>query len=241
MRPAVLRWVPVVGSTQDAVHQLAEEGAPEGTALAALEQTAGRGSRGREWSSGAGGLWMSVLLRPVSLAGVETLSLRVGLEVVRVLESLGGRGLMLKWPNDVMAGARKAGGILCEGRWSGDRPAWVVVGVGLNVTNTVPPDLALRATRLADHGIGLGAEALAPVIGEAVLAAGRQAGPLDAAERGALAAHDWLRGRELAEPVAGIADGILADGALRVRTAGGDISLVRAGPIEPAAPVSLAE
>src|SRR4051794_10686215 len=117
----------------DRVHQLAEQGAPAGTAGLAEAQTRGRGARGREGHSPPGGLWLSVLYRPGSPLGVELLSLRLGLHVAEALESVApGLGVMLKWPNDLMVSDRKLGGILCEARWQGESLAWVAAGLGLN-------------------------------------------------------------------------------------------------------------
>ena len=67
----------------DVLHELAPDGAPAGTAVVAGEQTGGRGSRGRPWSSPPGGLWLSVLRRPARRPALELLSLRVGLAVSR--------------------------------------------------------------------------------------------------------------------------------------------------------------
>lgn len=74
-------------STQDALHDLAQSGAPAGTAVVASVQTLGRGSRGRGWESPAGGLWMSVLCRPEGELAMEVLSLRVALAVAGAVES----------------------------------------------------------------------------------------------------------------------------------------------------------
>lgn len=236
-----VRWLPTVPSTQDAVHALAEQGAPEGIAVAALEQTAGRGSRRSDWVSAPGGLWLSILLRPVSAVAVELLSLRVGLGLVQMLEEAGAQHLMLKWPNDILAGSRKAGGILCEARWSGDRPAWVAVGVGLNIRNQLPENLAGSSTRLVEHGVSAPVEQLADLAAAVVVAAGARSGPLGAGEREALAAHDWLYGRTLVSPLEGQASGVLADGALRVLCPDGSTQLLRAGPVHAASRVILAE
>jgi BirA family biotin operon repressor/biotin-[acetyl-CoA-carboxylase] ligase len=240
-RSAAVRWLASVESTQDAVHALAEQGAAQGLAMAALEQTAGRGSRRRDWSSSPGGLWLSVLLRPSCDSGMQVLSLRAGLAIVRTLDTFGASGLMLKWPNDIMAHGKKAGGILCEARWNGDRPAWVAVGVGLNVRNELPEELRAGSARLADHGVTAELELIAQRIAEALVKGAAVAGPLSAAELAALAERDWLLGRELASPEAGRAAGIEPDGALRVRRADGALALVRAAPVETAARVTLTE
>jgi BirA family biotin operon repressor/biotin-[acetyl-CoA-carboxylase] ligase len=228
--PQVVRLVRVA-STMDALHELAQAGAPAGTTVIAEEQTAGRGSRGREWSSPRGGLWVSVLARPVS-AGLELVSLRSGLAVAGALDGLGlGGALRLKWPNDLMLGDRKAGGILCEARWQGTALAWVVIGLGLNVANPPGEGLEALATHLSSVRPGLTPAELAGPVIEALRRVDAAAGRLSAAERAHFARRDWLRGRALASPAVGCADGLEADGALRVRSADGTIATVRAGTV----------
>ncbi len=218
-------------STMDALHALAEAGAEAGTAVVAEMQEVGRGSRGRSWSSPPGGLWLSVLARPRA-AALEVLSLRAGLAVTEVLETLGAEGrIALKWPNDLMLDDRKCGGILCEARWQGTSPAWVAIGLGLNVTNAVPPALAETATRLASVLPDLTPDALVIPMVEALRRVDAAAGSLDDGERARFARRDWLRGRALAAPVAGTADGLAADGALLVRGPDGTTAAVRSGTV----------
>jgi BirA family transcriptional regulator, biotin operon repressor / biotin---[acetyl-CoA-carboxylase] ligase len=218
-------------STMDALHALAEAGAEAGTAVVAEVQEAGRGSRGRSWSSPPGGLWLSVLARPRA-AALEVLSLRAGLAVAELLERFGADGrVALKWPNDLMLDDRKCGGILCEARWQGATPAWVVIGLGLNVTNAVPPALAEMATRLASILPALTAEALVTPMVEALRRVDAAAGTLGDGERARFARRDWLRGRALAAPVPGTADGLAPDGALLVRGQDGTTTAVRSGTI----------
>ena len=215
----------------DALHELAESGAPAGTTVVADVQEAGRGSRGRTWTSPPGGLWCSVLARPVD-PGIELLSLRVGLAVAAELTGIGaGRGIRVKWPNDLMLGERKAGGVLCEARWQGGALAWVAIGVGLNVSNAPPPELAHLATYLASVVPGLTPTALVEPVVDAIRRIDSPAGLLHSRELEALARLDWLRGRVLEVPVAGTADGIAADGALRVRSPDGGVTHLRAGTI----------
>jgi BirA family biotin operon repressor/biotin-[acetyl-CoA-carboxylase] ligase len=215
----------------DALHALAEAGAPAGTAVVAEVQESGRGSRGRTWSSPHGGLWLSVLARPAE-TGLERLSLRVGLAVARVVAGAGAaEWLRLKWPNDLMLGERKAGGILCEARWQGGAVAWVAIGVGLNVSNAPAPELHELATHLGAASPGLSPELLADPVIEAVRGVDVAGGPLEPGELRELARLDWLQGRALEAPVAGVADGISSDGALRVRTPEGRVTMVRAGTI----------
>jgi BirA family biotin operon repressor/biotin-[acetyl-CoA-carboxylase] ligase len=228
--PDVVR-LGAIASTMDALHELAQGGAPAGTAVVAEVQTAGRGSRGRSWASPRGGLWLSVLARPAT-AGLELLSLRAGLAVAELLGRLGaGDRIGLKWPNDLMLDDRKTGGILCEARWHGAALGWVVIGLGLNVSNAPPPGLEASATRV---GAALPrttpGDLVEPVIA-ALRAVDAAAGPLTDDEQARFAARDWLRGRALEAPVAGAAEGLADDGALLVRRDDGTTVPLRAGTV----------
>ncbi len=103
--------------------------------LAAEWQTAGRGRRGRGWTAVLGGsLTFSVGWRFLQGAGhLSALPLAVGVALARALESEGYSGVELKWPNDLIHGEAKVGGILVE--LSGDAlgPSLAIVGVGLNI------------------------------------------------------------------------------------------------------------
>lgn len=221
-----IEWHTRVDSTQDLAHRRAEAGAPHGAAIAARIQTLGRGTRGRAWTSGEGGLWMSVIGRPAAAEALERVSLRVGLGLAPVLEAAAGlppTTVRIKWPNDLVARDRKLGGILCEARWHGERPAWVVVGVGVNLANELPPSLAAHAVRLADLGAVPALEAVAEPVRDAVCRALERTGPLDPAELGHFAERDWLRGRPVNLPIPGRLHGLGPDGRLRLRKADGEI------------------
>lgn len=138
-----------VGSTNDRALAWARAGAPHGAMVTADEQTAGRGRMGRRWVSPAGeGLYVSVVLRPAqgwsSRWGALGLAVGLGLR-----EGLAGwvPEVQLKWPNDLLVGARKLGGVLCETRWQGPVPD-VVIGFGINVLQREWP-AELAATSLA--------------------------------------------------------------------------------------------
>jgi BirA family biotin operon repressor/biotin-[acetyl-CoA-carboxylase] ligase len=234
--PPLLRYR-TVGSTMDVLHELAARGAEAGTILVAGEQTEGRGSRGRAWRSPPGGLWLSALYRPPAAAGVELAGLRVGLAAAEAIEALGpGVSVGLKWPNDLMLGHRKVGGILCEARWQGEMLAWVVAGVGVNVTNAIPAETSSGAVRLADVMAGATAEALEPEVTARLRALDAGAARLRSAELAALRRRDWLLDRRLRAPAAGTAAGISDEGALLVRDEHGTITAVRAGSVELAEP-----
>lgn len=130
-----VRCRPEVDSTNARLLQLATEGAPHGSLLAAEWQTQGRGRRGRGWRGIlGGGLTFSLLWRferPV--AQLSGLSLTVGVALARAMRALGAVGIGLKWPNDVLLGEDKLAGILIE--LTGDMlgPAAAVIGIGINV------------------------------------------------------------------------------------------------------------
>jgi BirA family transcriptional regulator, biotin operon repressor / biotin---[acetyl-CoA-carboxylase] ligase len=224
-----------VDSTMDVVHALAPEGAEAGTAVVALEQLGGRGSRGRSWHSPPGGLWLSMLFRPPSTGGIEVISLRVGLAVADAVEPLLTELIRLKWPNDLMLGERKVGGILCEARWQGQALGWVAVGVGLNVRNAIPPELSHTATSFALER----SQATPDEVAELTVAALRKldlgADRLSHEEMRRFARRDWLTGRDLRAPATGLAGGLREDGALLVSGPDGGTTIVRSGSVELAA------
>ncbi|MGD8699671.1 MAG: biotin--[acetyl-CoA-carboxylase] ligase, partial [Gemmatimonadales bacterium] len=125
----------LVDSTNCRARALAESGAPAGTIVLADAQSAGRGLARRQWHSPAGsGLYVSVILRPERVPNPQLIPLLVGLGAARAVErSAAGVSVGLKWPNDLIVGDRKVGGVLSEGCWAGKTPAWLVVGIGINV------------------------------------------------------------------------------------------------------------
>lgn len=174
---------------------------------------------------------MSVICRPDGVEGLECLSLRSGLAVARGLETtLPGLGpLTVKWPNDVLLDGRKLAGILCESRWDGPRLGWVVVGVGINVSNSIPGQLSHTAIRLTDRVTPIPLDRLAEVVRLGVASAGRWAGVLTEEEMAEFARLDMLAGRAVTAPIAGWAAGITPAGSLRIRTETGLIREVTAG------------
>jgi BirA family biotin operon repressor/biotin-[acetyl-CoA-carboxylase] ligase len=130
-----------------------------------------------------------------------------------------------------MLGERKVGGLLCEARWQGDGLAWVVVGLGLNVSNAVPDALRDTATNLAERWPGLAPAVLVEPVANAIRSIDVRSPRLADSELEGFRDLDWLAGRTLSEPIAGIADGIDPDAALRVRQADGRLVLARAGTV----------
>jgi BirA family biotin operon repressor/biotin-[acetyl-CoA-carboxylase] ligase len=221
-----------VASTMDIAHAFAAEGAEAGTAVLAGEQLGGRGSRGRSWHSPPGGLWLSMLFRPPAAGGIEVISLRVGLVVAEAVDPLMRDPIRLKWPNDLMLGERKVGGILCEARWQGEALGWVTVGVGLNVRNAIPLELSDSATALQVEQPEITTENVAAQVVPALRTVNLAADRLSPDEMRRFAQRDWLSGRELRAPVHGIAAGLQDDGALLVEAAGSKTVVVRSGSVE---------
>lgn len=145
-----------IGSTQTYAKKLALSGAPEKTLVLAQSQFSSYGRMQRRWLSPQGGLWFSLVLRPSCLpAEASTLTLVMGLSVARMLEKIAGarfaRRVEVKWPNDVLIGKKKICGILTEAQSEIDRIAWMVIGVGINVNNQIPPALRKNATSLIEE------------------------------------------------------------------------------------------
>jgi len=141
-----------VESTNDVALDSARQANADGLVVLAESQRAGRGRLGRRWTSPpASNVLMSVLLldEPAKLSG-EALTLAAGLAVAEAIERTVPVAPQLKWPNDVLIDDAKVCGILVEVRRHPRRA--VVVGVGINVNATPPPEaLTRRATCLADH------------------------------------------------------------------------------------------
>jgi BirA family biotin operon repressor/biotin-[acetyl-CoA-carboxylase] ligase len=155
--PAAYRLIlrETVGSTNDEAKELARAGAIEGTIVCGLRQTAGRGRRGRIWSSPPGNLYASLILRPVCTAeDAAQLAFVAALGVGESLSELAPIShIAYKWPNDVLAGGRKIAGILLESETAENGSlAFLIVGVGLNLVSA-PSDAEFSATSLASEGL----------------------------------------------------------------------------------------
>lgn len=138
-------------STNDLAKELGAQQALEGTLVIADVQTGGRGRLGRVWDSPEGGLYVSVLLRPVlPPTEMPQLTLTAAVAVVRALRRATGVTPGIKWPNDLILDGKKLGGILTEMETESDQIRHLVVGLGLNVNNSrFPAELEQSATSLA--------------------------------------------------------------------------------------------
>jgi len=209
-------------------------------------QTAGRGRRGRRWHVPLGaGVCLSVGWQFADLpAELSALTLAVGVVVRRVLKSVAGLDIALKWPNDLVFDERKLGGILLELSAEAQGGSHVVVGIGLNVA--LPPELLPTLSDwpcgAVDLATALGSEppsrvalvgALVNALAELFAAYPRTG---FAAYRSDWRAGDFLRGRavhldDAAGAVAGTALGIDPDGALLIETTSGVRRRVVAGDV----------
>lgn len=227
---------------------LSREGVQGPAMLVAEQQTAGRGRRGRRWHANPGAAIMFSLRW--EFAGdarrLHGLSLAAGVAIAKALHSLGARGVALKWPNDLLAsggaGGAKLGGILIETRSSRERVG-VVIGVGLNCRRM--PGLETRLKRKVaaldelidplpprnEIVIGVVAELMRmlALFGDSGFEAFRTAWEAMHANQGQPLRVRTASGRV----VAGIADGVGADGGLILRTRRG-VQRVHSGTVIPA-------
>ncbi|PKL68648.1 MAG: biotin--[acetyl-CoA-carboxylase] ligase [Methanobacteriales archaeon HGW-Methanobacteriales-1] len=140
-----------IDSTNNVAKKLAEEGAKEGTIIIAETQTRGRGRRGKQWISPAGGVWMSIILRPqIPPSEAPQLTLMTGVAVAETIKKFG-LDVGIKWPNDILIGSRKVCGILTEANAKFSTLDYVVVGIGIDAnvnTENFPSDIQKSATSL---------------------------------------------------------------------------------------------
>ena len=150
-----LHFSPLTDSTNSDALQAARAGAPHGSVFFADEQLAGRGRGDHTWHSAAGqGLYVSVLLRPaMPPVHLPLLPLAAGLAAADAIRAVTGLGVDLRWPNDLLIGPRKTGGILIEAnagaRTESSCVSFAVVGVGINVhQRSFAAELSTHATSL---------------------------------------------------------------------------------------------
>ncbi len=150
----VIHYRETITSTNELAFHLAAEGASHGEVVVAEEQTQGRGRRGRLWSSPSGlNLYFSVILRPdLPPQRAPELTLVAAVAGVESLCALGASA-RIKWPNDLIIGEKKVGGILTELSCDPDRVHFAILGMGINLNATrshFPTQIAAQATSLAE-------------------------------------------------------------------------------------------
>lgn len=223
-----------IGSTNFEAVELGKKSAPHGTLVVANTQTAGRGRLERHWDSPAEkGLYFSLLLRPdLEAAQAPLTTLAAGLGLGQALRGIGVHDLVVKWPNDLIVAKKKLGGILTEMYHSGSKVGFIVIGVGINVGQTVSdfsPEVAPLATSL--HQLGQDwdraelLQRLIPAILGEVNRLGRE-GPASLVKR--WEQDSGMLGLQIAFETNGSRDqgrtlGLAADGKLRVEKSNGEV------------------
>jgi BirA family biotin operon repressor/biotin-[acetyl-CoA-carboxylase] ligase len=235
------------GSTNDDAREALLAGrARHGDAYVAEVQRAGRGRLGRAWESQRGDLFCSVVVCP-SLAPerLPSLALAAAVAARATVGAFGCAEARLKWPNDLLVGERKLGGILVEGVFVGERLAGCVVGVGINLAldpAALPPEVAARATSLRALGLAVPAPpVVAEVLRAEVVAEARR---LERDPDGVLAAwraNECTLGRAVAydragAPRRGVAVDLDALGGLVVEEEGTGPIVLRSGEVTLRAP-----
>jgi BirA family biotin operon repressor/biotin-[acetyl-CoA-carboxylase] ligase len=233
-------------STNTTVKEMAAAGEPEGFCLMADEQPAGRGRQDRVWISPRGeGLYLSALLRPsFAPSFAPLLSLLGGVAVAQALTSfpkLASCRIDIKWPNDVTLNGKKACGVLSEAGFCGETLAYVVVGVGVNISQRIFPEtLSYPATSLL---LEVGADELPDRLDVALRIlealddgyAKMERDPKSVVSRwkrmSSYAAEKSVRIQANQITIAGVTCGMDENGALLVRLADGTVQAVSLGEV----------
>lgn len=228
---------------------LMQQSAPAvGTLAVAVtgNQTAGRGRHGKRWESPPdSGLALSAAFTFATQPdNLPAMTLIVGLTVVKALAELGIEGVMLKWPNDLVAGEGKLGGILTEVQQNCGPSVTVVTGIGINLdvpdsmTNSVATEWS--ASIVDAKSLCTALPAREALIGELVSGLHKSFSEFEADGFAPFAKkwprHDWLLHREITldvagEKVSGVAAGIGDDGALLVRNADDELRHITSGSV----------
>jgi BirA family transcriptional regulator, biotin operon repressor / biotin---[acetyl-CoA-carboxylase] ligase len=248
-----IHFSPVTDSTNSNALTAARAGAPHGSVWLADEQLAGRGRGGHAWHSAAGeGLYVSVLLRlELPNERLLLLPLAAGLAAADAVRAVTGITIDLRWPNDLLLGPSKTGGILIEARNnSKELPhavavavAVAVVGIGINVhQRSFPAGLATPATSLdLAAGRTVRRQPLLVALLQSLERETRSLATEDAPSTLTArieAASTWVRGRRVEvhgpQACAGVTAGLDERGFLRVQTPAGPVTVRTGGIRSPA-------
>jgi BirA family biotin operon repressor/biotin-[acetyl-CoA-carboxylase] ligase len=215
-------------------------GAPHGSVYFADEQLAGRGRGNHGWISVAGeGLYLSVLLRPqIPASRLALLPLAAGLAAAEAIRTVSRLGVDLRWPNDLLIGPRKAGGILVEASLESKSLPYAVVGIGINVhQHAFPPGLATPATSLdLEAGRAISRQTLLVALLKSLecetQALADATAPKEIPAR-VEKSSTWIRGRNVQihgpQSCTGVTAGLDENGFLRVATASGMVTVQTGG------------
>ena len=235
-----LHFAPVTNSTNTDALEAARAGAPHWSVYFADEQLAGRGRSNHQWHSAAGqGLYVSILIRPnTNATALPLLPLIAGLAAAKAINEVSGLTVDLRWPNDLLIGQRKTGGILVEARTEADKIAYAVVGIGINVhQQEFAADLATPATSLdLETSRRISRQHLLISLLKSLEYETHTLSTPEAGEtipKQVEAASTWIRGKRVhvhgPQACSGITAGLDAHGFLRVQTETGLITVQTGG------------
>jgi len=234
---------PQIDSTNVVAFRLAMRGAQEGAVVLAESQTQGKGRVGRRWESPAGSnIYLSIILRPkIPPTKIPLITLMAAVACAEAIEEVTGLIPTIKWPNDLLIGEKKLGGILTEADMEMDVINFVVVGIGINCNMTrtsFPPSIQDAATSLQE---ALGGEMSRLLLIQAMLRYLEQWYTILVQGRGGEIRRRWkelsqIEGKEVAVSfmgtvVKGTALDIDDDGVLLVQEGGGGLKRVVAGDV----------
>ncbi|WP_293677537.1 biotin--[acetyl-CoA-carboxylase] ligase [uncultured Phenylobacterium sp.] len=227
-------------STNAEARRRADAGEAGPVWITAGVQTAGRGRRGRAWSTERGNLAATLLtLTDRTPAEAAQLSFVAALAACDLADTcLGAGAARLKWPNDVLVRGMKAVGILVESGARADGRLWLAVGIGVNLAHA-PQDVERPATAFADHMAG---PPPAPLAALEVLASAFERWRTAWATQGfAPISAGWseratglgqrCEARLPNRTLVGVAEGLDVDGALRLRLDDGGLERITAGDV----------
>ncbi|MGE3467143.1 MAG: biotin--[acetyl-CoA-carboxylase] ligase [Pyrinomonadaceae bacterium] len=231
-----------IGSTNTEAADQARQGADEGLCVIARRQTAGRGRHGRTWvSESDSGLYFSLVLRPrLDPRFLPLTTLMAGVAVYDTLKEVG-LDPDIKWVNDILIGEKKISGILAE---TVETPTGlaVIVGIGINLTSrNFPAEIADIATSVeAETGRRLSGDEIAEPLtrylsyfyGILHEPDGRQLVLGNWRQRSSYFSGKHVRVTLADGEIEGTTDGLEENGALRVKTANGNTTIVQAGDVE---------
>lgn len=234
-----LHFSALTGSTNTDALEAGRAGAPHGSVYFADAQSAGRGRGDHRWQSDAGqGLYVSVLLRlALPAARLPLLPLAAGLAAAAAIHTASGLTTDLRWPNDLLLGDHKTGGILVESKTDGAALAFAVVGIGINVhQRSFDATLATPATSLdLASGRTISRQSLLAALLKSLEHETQVLLDSDASKTipaRVEAASTWIRGRRIEvhgpQKCAGVSAGLDENGFLQVQTANGVVT-VRTG------------
>jgi BirA family biotin operon repressor/biotin-[acetyl-CoA-carboxylase] ligase len=238
-----VHFFPDADSTNTVAFQLALHGASEGEVVVVEAQTAGKGRMGRRWESPVGvNIYLSIILRPLfAPSKIPMITLMTAVACAEAIEEATEVLPAIKWPNDLLLGNKKLGGILTEADMEMDRINFVIVGIGINVNmrhSAFPSSLRDSATSLQE---ALGKEVSRVSLIQAILRRFELWYTKFKEGKGEAITRRWeelsqMRGKKVAitfmgETVQGKALEIDADGALLIQDERGEVKRIVAGDV----------